>query len=978
MWKRTFGWIATFCMVVAILYTVVIDRDTNVQKVNAKDGILDLAQLNDIKLLSLSGEWKFTENDFVNPKIYNYKAKNQVVPKKWDSDVQFGTYQLLIKLPNVNQEVGLRVRNVWSAHKIYVNGNKLSEIGKIATSKTNAVPENPSYEIYFKPNSKQLLLTMHVANFHNARGGIVFPIDFGDAQLIKLDVQNDVSIESTAIFLLFIFSMFHLTIYLLRKNYVAFFYSGLYFLSLSLVIMTRGERVLLRKFPELSFEFYFRFQDSVTYFSAILFILFIINTMPSIMTRRQINILFLPILIYSLAILLFPARSLSNMQYIFFFYMNFLLLIIIVNVFRVIFQKKWLLPKNEIVSVIFILLFLFLFSFSGSFDQLFFNGSNIFNRIGLLGFVISMNVFVGIRLINRTEAAENLSNRIEKANIAKDLFLEVTLQELKNPVFHAINLTKSPEFNAMKGIHHSKINMIEQLLERFLYLLDDLRDFTQIRFQDHSFEVQSTNARMVIQHIAKLMTFTLSKKQIEFDIKVPETLYVLADEKRLGQVFYRILVEASSYAINGRIEVEAYHEQQFICITFKVNSNQIECGEQSKIKDLLFVRELIEEMNGHFHIKENENSHYFIVQLPFHEYKFVKYSDQEKELETKQFISAGIDVQDSQVILVVEDDPIYAEVLSSILSLKYRVIIAYTAQEALTKLQGESKISFIIIDELMPGMDGVELTKLIRKQYSMMELPIIMTTLDNYPSNIETIFSAGVNDYLIKPVTKDALLARLSAIEQTKHAIELAIENEMAFLQAQIKPHFLYNALSNIISFCYTDGERAAHLLSMLSSYLRYIFESGKGSHHSTLQKELDIIEAYVEVEKARFGERLSFSCLVEKTIDPDKIDIPSLLIQPLVENAIRHGVFEKEGNGTVQLIISLKNDLLHIEIVDDGIGMSLKQCEYLLEGRATSQGIGFANVLRRIREISKGEINLHSAIGKGTSIVLSLPLKVK
>ena len=93
-------------------------------------------------------------------------------------------------------------------------------------------------------------------------------------------------------------------------------------------------------------------------------------------------------------------------------------------------------------------------------------------------------------------------------------------------------------------------------------------------------------------------------------------------------------------------------------------------------------------------------------------------------------------------------------------------------------------------------------------------------------------------------------MARLNAAEQTKQSMLKAIEYEMAFLQTQIKPHFLYNALSNIIAFCYTDGERAAYLLTMLSSFLRYIFETSRDGQFSTLQKELEIIEAYVEVEK--------------------------------------------------------------------------------------------------------------------------------
>ena len=86
----------------------------------------------------------------------------------------------------------------------------------------------------------------------------------------------------------------------------------------------------------------------------------------------------------------------------------------------------------------------------------------------------------------------------------------------------------------------------------------------------------------------------------------------------------------------------------------------------------------------------------------------------------------------------------------------------------------------------------------------------------------------------------------------------------------------------------------------MLSTYLRYILESGKDGQRATLEKELEIIRAYVEIEQARFGDKLTVILTIEDTLDAEKIEIPSLLIQPLVENAIRHGIFEKDGNGTV------------------------------------------------------------------------------
>ncbi|MGO4376386.1 histidine kinase, partial [Paenibacillus sp. MCAF20] len=150
------------------------------------------------------------------------------------------------------------------AHTIYVNGAFISEKGKTADSKQETVLNNPSYEVYFKPDGRQVLITVHVSNFYNARGGIVLPIDIGDAEHIKNDVQRDLTMEWAAALCMLLFCMYHLTIYLLRTRDEAFLYSGLYFLTLAIVIVFRGERLVIREFPSFPYELYFRIQDVST------------------------------------------------------------------------------------------------------------------------------------------------------------------------------------------------------------------------------------------------------------------------------------------------------------------------------------------------------------------------------------------------------------------------------------------------------------------------------------------------------------------------------------------------------------------------------------------------------------------------------------------------------------------------------------------------------------------------------------------
>jgi sensor histidine kinase YesM len=212
-----------------------------------------------------------------------------------------------------------------------------------------------------------------------------------------------------------------------------------------------------------------------------------------------------------------------------------------------------------------------------------------------------------------------------------------------------------------------------------------------------------------------------------------------------------------------------------------------------------------------------------------------------------------------------------------------------------------------------------------------------------------------------------------------KTAIHEAIRNELAFHHAQIKPHFLYNALSSVISFCYSDGEKAAELLSMLSQYLRYILDMDYKQQFVPLQHELDLIHAYVEIEKVRFANRFIFHADVDETLLD--VEIPSLCIQPFIENAIRHGLFHKRGQGNVTLSIQEGSDHMKITIEDDGVGISeevlyqIQKGEGKLGEQPGTGGIGIQNIYKRIKSIQGTKLSIFSELGHGTRVTLYLPL---
>ncbi|MDG0808045.1 sensor histidine kinase [Cohnella rhizosphaerae] len=208
-----------------------------------------------------------------------------------------------------------------------------------------------------------------------------------------------------------------------------------------------------------------------------------------------------------------------------------------------------------------------------------------------------------------------------------------------------------------------------------------------------------------------------------------------------------------------------------------------------------------------------------------------------------------------------------------------------------------------------------------------------------------------------------------------RSAIREAMRNEQAFHQAQIKPHFLYNALSSVIGFCYTDGEKAAELLSVLSQYIRHILETDRDKPLVPLHRELEVIEAYVKIEQARFGERFDFICEIEE--EAQQCEVPSLSVQPFVENAIRHGLFEKEGLGAVSLTARIERSQAVIVIKDDGVGIPSDVLRRIAAGERSEDrdgGIGIANIRKRLDAMPGAALRIRSEPGEGTEVSIHLP----
>ncbi|MBL8177127.1 MAG: histidine kinase [Bryobacterales bacterium] len=197
--------------------------------------------------------------------------------------------------------------------------------------------------------------------------------------------------------------------------------------------------------------------------------------------------------------------------------------------------------------------------------------------------------------------------------------------------------------------------------------------------------------------------------------------------------------------------------------------------------------------------------------------------------------------------------------------------------------------------------------------------------------------------------------------------VALLTEARLAALTRQINPHFLFNTLNSVSSLIRTNPEQARKMVYKLSNILRRLLR--KQENYSSMREELSFIEDYLSIELVRFGEKLRF----QKEIDAATLDVmvPSMVLQPIVENSIKHGLGPKVEGGTIKLSSRNAGSRLLITVEDDGVGIAEEKLANLF-----GQGIGVSNVNERLKVLYGNDfrLSIHSTAGEGTRTEIEIP----
>lgn len=191
-------------------------------------------------------------------------------------------------------------------------------------------------------------------------------------------------------------------------------------------------------------------------------------------------------------------------------------------------------------------------------------------------------------------------------------------------------------------------------------------------------------------------------------------------------------------------------------------------------------------------------------------------------------------------------------------------------------------------------------------------------------------------------------------ILKEKQQYEMLINNaQLLALRSQMNPHFVFNALNSVLYFIQqNDKEQSEAFLAKVSYLVRNFFEYSR-QQDLTIKEELEFINRYLEIEKLRFEDKLNYSIKIDEEIDTEISRIPSMVLQPIIENAIHHGIFHNLGRGKIDVIFNvIKEDSYKISILDNGIGIN--KSKGLPQNREKLFGTRFGNVLEERLKLLK------------------------
>lgn len=956
-------------------------------------------QLDKQSIIKLDGEWVFYPNILIPLSRISEIEQQPIgiqVPSKWNSLVEpneegltVGTYRLLVEVP-VEGQYGLYIRTIRQANRIFINGEEVGAKGNPSASfETFRVENADKYTVYAASENKLLDIVVHVANYNYSKAGILFQVEFGTKSAVENHYSKKLLLDAVVAIGYMIFGLIYLISYYQNRKRKEELLFGLFILLLGLYMSFINQKIFFQFLPSLGAVDQIRLQLGIIPFVAASLTFFVHTMYPEFIRKRVLTRITIVLgIVFFIYAITDPFTSNGTGAIILFqlIYVSGIIPVVLYNLF-VLFRVL----MKEVEGAHYILIFLvslccysilmvvkFLFDLPMDYSE-------------LLLFVLVLYSFASL-LSFRANASfsktQKLSEELYINSQLKDEFLVTTSQELQVPLNRILHVSKSlmeGSNGPLKRKQQESIISIHNDTQRLGFLVEDLLFSSNHMAGEVSVAPCAVPITVINEVLDEIRSLLSDEVPIKLVSVLNDTLPAMyTDELRFKQVLYNLLHNSLQHTTDGHIKVTAEVRDAHMLIQVSDTGSGIPSQELEYIFDsfyrvknerrgfglgLSIAKNIVEKLSGEIYVTSTfgvGSTFTFTMPLAKIDDRTESTTDSTLHLLELPIFYTG---KNEQTILVVDDDHVSIKLLADALTQSgYTFIAVDNGYDALEILQTH-KVDCMLVDYMMSGMSGFELCKKVRKHHDILELPIIVLTSIMQHSDLMLSLHSGANDYLLKPVVVEDLLVRIQSLLAVRQSSIDAIGEEMNYLYAQVTPHFVYNTLNTIIALSYKDIKNTRSALYYLSTYFRAKLNVHYRDSMVSISEEIELVKAYLYIEKMRLDERLTIVYDIDESID---ILIPALSLQPFVENAVFHGISKRKEGGKVEVSIKRDGQLIRIMIDDNGVGIPKDKLQQILEGEHSR--IGLKNPLKKFKLMKSASLRLYSEEGKGTTVIILLP----